>query len=141
MPTIIPPSRVERALRSASYILLGLLGIWAAFEDTGSTRGPLGMSAALGHALTLIWSALMATSIIAGAAAAAGRFRTEYAALPWFGSALIAATVWTWLWVGTYPSAVGHAAVATALCLQLATRYVNLHLLMRRGGPSWTSSS
>ena len=137
MPTILPPSRFEAVCRCLSYLSIAAIGIWVALQPMESNSATLGMSAALGHILTLIWAVLMATAAPAAVSALTGRYRTEYVALPVFGAALILATGFVWGWAPAYPGLIGRALVSTALCFQLGIRFRTLHRLTRQGGAGW----
>jgi hypothetical protein len=139
MPTVIPPSHPERILRSLSYLTIGSIGVYSAFRPHGEIPG-LGMGAMLGETLTLTWSIMMATALVAAVACVIGRYRIEYAALPWFMTAVILATAFGWIEVWDRPVLYVRVAASTALCFQIGVRYLTLHWLMRRVG-KWTSFS
>jgi hypothetical protein len=140
MPVLVPPSRFERALRCCAYLFVGAVGVWGLFLVLRpELPAPFG---ALGAVLEAAWCVLMATALIAAPAAAGARYRIEFAVLPLFGSALALGAGYGWYQtIAAGPSFAARAAIATALCLELAARYWTLHRLTRKGAQPWTPSS
>lgn len=137
MPTITPPTTLQRVLRGIGYLCIGASGVWVAVLAPDLMRNSLGVT------LALIWCVCLLAALPAAAAAFMGRYRGEYIALPWFTFAIVVATAFVWVRVGFSPDIlVPRALMLTALCMSLGVRYAGLHKLvgLRKEGPRWTRS-
>lgn len=131
MPTITPPSALERWLRGGGYIFVGTVGVWVTLhppEQLGSALGQQG--------LVWAWCAMMFTGIPAGVMAIMGRFRGEYIMLPFFGGAVAIAD--TNLFIRAFSEPGGdeimqRALIIAALVLAYLARFVTLRRLVRIG--------
>jgi hypothetical protein len=130
MPTITPPSRLERWLRGGGYMLVGSVGIFVMLHPP-ETLGP-----ALGSMLgVFIWCSFMATGVAAGIMALMGRFRGEYIMLPFFtGAVMIAdANLFYRAFNEGDDGIMSRALIIGALVLAYLARYVTLRRLVRIG--------
>lgn len=130
MPTIHPPSRLERALRGGGYLLVGTVGVYVSLTAPGNLAGALGSIMA-----TLVWCAMMMTGIPAGIMAFMGRFRGEYIMLPIFTGAVAIADGNLFFRAVTEGDAgiMQRALIIGALVLAYLARYVTLWRLVRIG--------
>ena len=132
MPTIYPPSKLERWLRGGGYIFVGTVGVWVTLNP------PELLGIALGQRwLTLGWCLMMFTGIPAGIMAIFGRFRGEYVMLPFFGGAVAIADVNLFIRAFTQPGTgedvMQRALIVGALVLAYLARWVTLRRLVRIG--------
>lgn len=125
----------ERILRGLSYLGVALAAIWLLVLP------PSGVGSDLGRTLTVIWCAFLLTSVPAAIGAFLGRYRAEYACIPWFVGALILALIHAWFEVsGGALEIAPRALISTALVFKVAARFVALHQLVKvrpKEGP-WT---
>jgi hypothetical protein len=130
MPTITPPSRLERWLRGGGYIFVGTVGVWVTLHP------PETLGQALGERwLVYGWCLFMFTGIPAGIMAIMGRFRGEYIMLPFFMGAVAIADVNLFYRAitGPDPDIMQRALIIGALVLAYLARYVTLRRLVRIG--------
>lgn len=129
MPTVIPPTPLERGLRASVYAGVGFSGLWTLLNP------PTTLGDALGYWLTVIWALFMLTAAGALVAALAGRYRVEFLLLPYPTMALAIADLHIWV-LAADPAApadvFSRAAVIGALVAALATRYAGLARLVRQ---------
>lgn len=139
MPTIHPPSKLERWLRGGGYILVGTVGLYLLL-DPPNGNGRLGD--ALGYWLTALWCVFMLTGIPAGIAAILGRYRGEYMLLPYFTAAVVIADIRQFglgvqaTWIGIEildEQSFLRALLYGALALVYLARFVTLRRLVRIG--------
>lgn len=130
MPTIHPPSQLERWLRGGGYVLVGVAGTITMLNPPQNLGGALGSTA-----LLVAWCAFMATGIPAGAAALLGRYRGEYIMLPFFTGAIVVADINLFIrgFTEPDPSILTRAVIIAALCLAYLARWVTLRRLVRIG--------
>jgi hypothetical protein len=128
MPTVYPPSKLERWLRGGGYLLVGSVGGFVGLNP------PETLAPALGWGIVL-WCAFMATGIPAGVMAIMGRFRGEYIMLPFFTGAVTIADVN--LFIRAFnehdEGIMMRALIIGALVLAYLARYVTLRRLVRIG--------
>lgn len=129
-----PPSLLERGLRAAGYACIGVMGVLLLVFP------PAQLGDDLGRALTPIWCAFILTSLPAAIAAAVGRYRAEYALIPWFTGALFLAVLHEWWKIPGGGYTTPAALYDTALIFLLSVRFVTLHQLVkiRLEGDEWT---
>lgn len=133
-----PPKPLERVIRAAAYACVGLSGVWFLLFARAS------ISSALGHILTPIWACFLLAALPAALATILGRYRAEYACLPWFAGALVLAVIWEWLRVAHGFSSPPRSLINTALSCLFIVRFISLHQLVKvrvRGRNGWTSGS
>lgn len=102
---------------------------------------PSSITSDLGRILTVVWCLFLLTAIPAAVSAFMGRYRGEYACIPWFNGALLLAVLHAWLEVAAGDLNVApRALITTALVFKVAGRFVALHQLVKvmpKGEP-WT---
>jgi hypothetical protein len=130
-----PPKPVERVLRGAGYLGVGFAAVWLLILP------PSSIGSDLGRILTVVWCGFLLAAIPAAVSAFAGRYRGEYASIPWFGGAIILAVLHSWIQVFAGSVDITPRALTnTALVLFIAARFVTLHQLVkiRPKGELWT---
>jgi hypothetical protein len=130
MPTIHPPSKLERALRGGSYALIGTVGLIALLNPAENLWGALGT-----NVLLILWCLFMLAGIPAGIAAWLGRYRGEYIALPFYTAALTVADANLFIRAAQFQDEgiLSRAIIIAALCLTYLARLVTLRRLVRIG--------
>jgi hypothetical protein len=128
MPTVYPPSRLERWLRGGGYLLVGTVGVFV------SLNPPETLAPALGAGV-IVWCAFMATGIAAAVMAVMGRFRGEYIMLPFFTGAVAIADINLFIraFADDDGGIMSRALIIGALVLAYLARYVTLRRLVRIG--------
>jgi hypothetical protein len=128
MPTVYPPSRLERWLRGGGYILVGSVGLLVSLHPPDSLAPQLGWGA-------IIWGIAMLTGIPAGIMAMLGRFRGEYITLPFLTGAVAIAdgNLFIRAMNAGDDGILGRALIIGALVLAYMARYVTLRRLVRIG--------
>lgn len=137
-PDIGPPKTHERVLRGLGYLSVGLTAAWLLILP------PSGIATDLGKLLTIVWSCFLLTAVPAALAAFTGKYRAEYACIPWFSAALILALIHSWILVfnGALDFAPRTLVTGAFVCL-VASRFASLHQLVkiRPKGDRWTRKS
>lgn len=130
-----PSKPVERILRALGYLGIGAAAVWILVLP------PTSMASDLGKILTAIWCCFLLMALPASVAAFIGRYRGEYACIPWFGGAMVLALLHSWIEaVNGAPDVTPRALSTTALVLFISARFVTLHQLVKvmpKGEP-WT---
>jgi hypothetical protein len=102
---------------------------------------PSSIGSDLGRVLTVVWCGFLLTAVPAAVSTFLGKYRGEYACIPWFNGALILAVVHSWIQVCTGSLDIApRALTTTALVCFIAARFVTLHQLVkiRPKGELWT---
>lgn len=130
MPTVYPPSKLERWLRGGGYIFVGTVGVWVTLHPPETLGQALGTQLAVWG-----WCAMMFTGIPAGIMAIMGRFRGEYIMLPFFGGAVAIADGNLFFRAITESDndVMQRALIIAALVLAYLARFVTLRRLVRIG--------
>ncbi len=128
MPTVYPPSNLERWLRGGGYLLVGAVGIVTMLTPPETLAPALGWGA-------ITWAIAMGTGLAAGVMAIMGRFRGEYIMLPFFTGAVLIADVNLFIRAMNEhdEGILSRALIIGALVLAYLARFVTLRRLVRIG--------